>query len=158
MLTINRASAADLGCLQQRTAFFTGLAASAVYQQMILVIALISFAILIITEGCAAIFDALRDYRIDCLTQAPYLSSTQAAGFAHRQNAGQSQTFIGINIAKAGNNLLIQNKAFDSLLAFLRQRQQISGSKALAQRLRSQRFVAFNIWLPDTAYRRYGYP
>lgn len=118
MLTINRASAADLGCLQQRTAFFTGLAASAVYQQMILVIALISFAILIITEGCAAIFDALRDYRIDCLTQAPYLSSTQAAGFAHRQNAGQSQTFIGINIAKAGNNLLIQNKAFDSLLAF----------------------------------------
>lgn len=118
MLTINRASAAYLGCLQQRTAFFTGLAASAVYQQMILVIALISFAVLIITEGCTAIFDALRDYRIDCLTQVPYLSSAQAAGFAHRQNAGQSQAFIGINIAKAGNNLLIQNKAFDSLLAF----------------------------------------
>lgn len=82
MLTINRASAAYLGCLQQRTAFFTGLATSAVHQQMILVIALISFAVLIITEGCTAIFDALRDYRIDCLTQAPYLSSAQAAGFA----------------------------------------------------------------------------
>jgi len=102
MLTINRASAAYLGCLQQRTAFFTGLAASAIHQQMILVIALISFAVLIITEGCTAIFDALRDYRIDCLTQVPYLSSAQAAGFAHRQNAGQSQAFIGINIAKAG--------------------------------------------------------
>lgn len=85
---------------------------------MILVIALISFAVLIITEGCTAIFDALRDDRIDCLTQAPYLSSAQAAGFAHRQNAGQSQTFIGIDIAKAGNNLLVQNKAFDSLSCF----------------------------------------
>ena len=88
MLAINRASAANLGCLQQRTAFFAGLAASAVYQQMILVIALISFAVLIITEGCPAIFDALCNYRINCLTQAAYLSSTQAAGFAHGQNAG----------------------------------------------------------------------
>ena len=86
MLTINCASAANLGCLQQRTAFFTWLAASAVHQQMVLVIALISFAILIIAEGCTTIFDALRDYRIDCLTQAHYLSSAQATGFAHRQN------------------------------------------------------------------------
>lgn len=107
MLTINCASAANLRCLQQCTAFFAGLAPAAVYQQMILVIALISFAILIITEGCTAIFDSLCNYRIYCLTQASYLSSAQAAGFAHRQNAGQRQTFISIDITQAGNNLLV---------------------------------------------------
>lgn len=82
------ASPAYFGTQKFAAAHFAAQAFAPIYQQMVLVIALVAFAVFVIAEGCAAVGNALRNNLVYGIVQAVNFFVRQGARRAHRQNAG----------------------------------------------------------------------
>jgi hypothetical protein len=87
-----------------------------------------AFGVDVIGDGGAALFDGLGEHFDDGLVQFPDAFGAQARANGQGMNAGAEEGFIGIDIADAADEMLIEQDGLDAGFAALEARAKFSES------------------------------
>ena len=119
MLTIRtemRASAADGDLLDGSAAGGARLTCAVVDAEVLLMVAVAALAVAVVSEGRAAVGEAVAEDVLDGFCELLALCLCQAAGLAARMDPCEEQGLIGVDVAEPRDAALVEQERLDGLL------------------------------------------